>query len=252
MNAVRPDDVPAVILAAGLSSRMSGITTQPKCLTPILGRALIGWVLDALEAAGIRRIVVLLGHQPDSISDALVRMNSAISIDTHLCTDWKLGNGNTAAEAERVLGRAERFLLLMSDHLVSAEHIRKTLRAADEHQRCCVLATSVPPYADSDDATRVRINDNGFVAELGKGLIDYNGIDSGVFAMTPDLFRALSRARALGDHSLTGANRILAQDNLLVSCELGNTGWQDVDTAADLAAAEQLARSMRPDLGGGA
>src|SRR5581483_9128988 len=46
----------AVILAAGLGTRMRSRT--PKVLHPVAGRPMIDHVLDAVDAAGIRRVVV--------------------------------------------------------------------------------------------------------------------------------------------------------------------------------------------------
>ena len=56
-----------IILAAGRGSRLGSLTeNQPKCFTPLKGRALIEWQLHSLRAAGIEDIAVVTGYQSSS------------------------------------------------------------------------------------------------------------------------------------------------------------------------------------------
>jgi len=55
----------AVILAAGLGSRLGPETNRPKPLTEVLGLTLAERVVCALHEGGsIRRFIVTLGHEP--------------------------------------------------------------------------------------------------------------------------------------------------------------------------------------------
>jgi len=59
----------AVILAAGVGKRLGAVTgNRPKCLLEIGGRSLLTRYLDALLEAGIKVIVLVVGHQ-----EALIR-----------------------------------------------------------------------------------------------------------------------------------------------------------------------------------
>jgi len=60
--------VVAVVLAAGLASRMGG---QAKCLLQRDGQTLLNRLLEALEAAGIDETVLVLGHNADLIQASL-------------------------------------------------------------------------------------------------------------------------------------------------------------------------------------
>ena len=56
-------DAIGVILAAGRGSRMQTLTqSRPKCLLSLAGRPLLLWQMDALRAAGVRRILVVRGY----------------------------------------------------------------------------------------------------------------------------------------------------------------------------------------------
>ena len=60
----------AMILSAGLGTRMAPLTdAMPKPLIPVLGKPLIDWAVDRLQAAGIRRYVVNTHYLPDQIRD---------------------------------------------------------------------------------------------------------------------------------------------------------------------------------------
>lgn len=59
----------AVVLAAGKGTRMN--SELPKVLCPVVGRPMIHFVLDALEKAGIRRQIVVVGYQADRVQQEL-------------------------------------------------------------------------------------------------------------------------------------------------------------------------------------
>ena len=62
------DNVKAVVLAAGKGVRMK--SERPKVLHEILGRPVLDFVLRNLRLAGIRDIVVVVGHQADQVKAA--------------------------------------------------------------------------------------------------------------------------------------------------------------------------------------
>ena len=66
---VRPNDVAAMVLAAGRSSRMGKF----KPLLPIKGNTLIEQVIKNIRAASIERILVVVGHQAETLIPILER-----------------------------------------------------------------------------------------------------------------------------------------------------------------------------------
>ncbi|MCB9473219.1 MAG: NTP transferase domain-containing protein [Candidatus Delongbacteria bacterium] len=52
----------AIIPVAGMGTRLRPLTlSQPKVLVPVAGRALLDWILDELQAAGLRQVVFITG-----------------------------------------------------------------------------------------------------------------------------------------------------------------------------------------------
>lgn len=55
----------AIVLAAGKGTRMK--SDLPKVLVPVAGRPMVRYVIDALQAAGIQRIIVVVGYRADLV-----------------------------------------------------------------------------------------------------------------------------------------------------------------------------------------
>ena len=57
-----------IIIGAGRGSRLNALTDQqPKCYTPIGGRRILDWILDASRGAGLNKAVFIGGYQIDRI-----------------------------------------------------------------------------------------------------------------------------------------------------------------------------------------
>ncbi len=59
----------AIVLAAGKGTRMK--SELPKVLVPVNGRPMVEYVLDALQAAGVERIVVVVGYRADLVRSTI-------------------------------------------------------------------------------------------------------------------------------------------------------------------------------------
>lgn len=226
----------AVILAAGSGTRLG--RTIPKGLTQIAGRSLLSWITAALADCGVE-VAYLIVSSRDAFEATLPELSQHLEVYLAECPDWELGNGRSAAFAERLVSD-ERFFLLMSDHLVSVTHLQ---RVSGMCSTTCTLGTGPSaPWIDMDDATKVVIDSSGLIREIGKELIRFDAIDTGVFAMTRAIFPALEEAREAGEYSLTTGNRRLCRDGLLRAAPIGDLRWYDIDTPADLAEAEAWLR----------
>lgn len=59
----------AIVLAAGKGTRMK--SELPKVLVPVCGRPMIRYVIDGLRAAGVEKIVIVVGYQADLVKKEL-------------------------------------------------------------------------------------------------------------------------------------------------------------------------------------
>lgn len=67
----------AIVLAAGKGTRMK--SDLPKVLVPIAGRPMIDFVLDMLDACGVRRQLIVVGYRSDLVREHLASRRTACS-----------------------------------------------------------------------------------------------------------------------------------------------------------------------------
>ncbi|HBV13666.1 MAG TPA: bifunctional UDP-N-acetylglucosamine diphosphorylase/glucosamine-1-phosphate N-acetyltransferase GlmU, partial [Brevundimonas sp.] len=89
----------AIILAAGQGTRMK--SPLPKVLHPVGARAMLDHAIDAAEALGCERIVVVVGsHSPE----VRAHVEKRLGADSIAVQDPPLGTGHAVRAAEAVLG----------------------------------------------------------------------------------------------------------------------------------------------------
>ena len=89
----------AIILAAGQGTRMK--SPLPKVLHPVGQRAMLDHAIDAAEALGCERIVVVVGsHSPE----VRAHVEKRLGADSIAVQDPPLGTGHAVRAAEAVLG----------------------------------------------------------------------------------------------------------------------------------------------------
>ena len=114
---VSPDT--ALILAAGLGSRLIAEAGLPKPLAEVGGRTLAEWVIRSLrDSIGIARFVVSIGHEAERVRRHFqaVAARTEVSVTFVGAEDWERGNGVSALAAAGATGDRP-FILSMCDHL---------------------------------------------------------------------------------------------------------------------------------------
>jgi 1L-myo-inositol 1-phosphate cytidylyltransferase len=213
----------AVILAAGEGSRLRA-SAPYKPLCPVAGRPLIDHALDGLAAAGLKRVVVVLGYGEDAIAAHLASRRWDIAVET-VRSDPRRPNGVSVLAAAPVLDGAQA-VLAMCDHLVTPAHYARIRLGIDRRLG--------HDWVDPEDVTCVATRGDAIVA-IGKGLEPHDCYDTGVFAIGPKLMAALATLEA---PSLTEGVRLLMADGSAQVVDCSDLDWIDVDDAAALAKAE--------------
>ena len=90
----------AVVLAAGRSERLAGVTGGgSKALARVGGLALVKRAVRTLLAAGLERVVVVVGYQAGPVA-AVVNRLAPGRVQAVFAESWELGNGASLAAAE--------------------------------------------------------------------------------------------------------------------------------------------------------
>lgn len=230
----------AVILAAGNGDRFRDPNHRSKLLHDVLGKPLILRTLESAAAAGLVSLHVVVGYDAEGLR-RVIEDNPipGVTVDFVHNDDWQLENGVSALRAE-ALCDADRFALLMGDHLFDPQVLRRLCRypvAAGESVLAVDARESDP--VTIDEATRVRLDGDRIVA-IGKGLTPWDALDTGLFVFTPTLFRALREAQATGQTTLSAGVQRLAAQRLMRAAAVVDSSWCDIDTRDDLGTAEAL------------
>ena len=127
-----------IILAAGKSTRMK--SALPKVLHEVCGRPMIEYVLDAARAAGVSRIVAVVGHRADLVRAELSRHPD---VEFALQSDQK-GTGHAVMMCrEQLASHHGPVLVLAGDTpLLRSESLAGLLRAQAESDAAAVIGTT--------------------------------------------------------------------------------------------------------------
>lgn len=235
----------ALIIAAGIGSRLHCVTNgKPKPLTQILGLSLIERAIINLQKCGVKDCTVVIGYEGDEIKKELGDGRKyGVKITYVENNEWDKGNGVSVLKAKGILNKnsQEKFFLLMSDHIFSSRII-EDLKNMHLERNDCVLVVDEKPKKNIDlvDATKVRI-ENGNIVDIGKKLESYNGVDCGIFVLTPSvIFAALEESIKYKDDTLSGGIRIAGKQGLIRTFNINGHYWIDVDTENDYVEAEKM------------
>lgn len=230
----------AVVLAAGRSERLAGVTGGgSKALARVGGLALVERAVRTLLAVGLERVMVVVGYQAGPVAAVVNRLAPGL-VRAVFAESWELGNGASLAAAEPFVAEEGLFVLVTTDHVFGEGALEPLLFAG----RAGVLVDHAPDPDAWAEGMRVRLHEGHAIA-FSKEMGDPS-IDCGAFLLPTAIFDAQRRAQARGDASLAAAVTELAREQPLAAVPLPHgLWWQDVDTPQDLRrAARRLRRSL--------
>src|SRR3954471_5574625 len=184
------NDVTAVVMAAGLGTRMKSAT--PKHLHPLLGRRLVDWVVQAAREAGVGRVVVVTS------SDAADRFPGVeVAVQQR-----PLGTGDAVRAAREALADVQGTILVLNGDVPAL--LPETVAALIDTHRSARAAGTVLAF-EPDDARSygrvVRDGDGGLarIVEAKDATPDelaLREVNSGIYCFAADrLWPLLDRLR---------------------------------------------------------
>lgn len=231
-----------LILAAGYGSRLAGVSpvTSFKPLIPVNGKPLIFRTIESLELAGCNEIVIVLGYGHEEIKKAILDIYEGDVPLTFVYNEhYKLSNGVSVLSAAEHLG--DRFIMTMADHILGDSLMKIAKQTKLEDGTAALLVDyKLDEIFDMDDATKVLSKD-GKISSIGKQITEYNCVDTGLFVCTNGLLTELQKHyREYGDTSISDGVQDLAENGNMLTVDIGEGMWQDVDTPEMLEQAEKL------------
>ncbi|MEM0349161.1 MAG: sugar phosphate nucleotidyltransferase [Candidatus Caldarchaeum sp.] len=221
-----------MVFAAGYGKRLRPLTVnRPKHVLPVAGKPLIRWVVEALAAAGIDDVGVLVGyHGQDTVQilKSLQKPRLTFTMQKNL-----LGTGQALKECREFLAGEDAFLVVYGDVTVNDDVIRRLLGFWREGGFDSVLAA-----VETDESKRfgsIRLEGER-LAKIEEKTGAGNIVNAGVYIFSKNIFKALEQVgfSERGEIELTDAvNQMVKQGHLVGVKVFERSWWFDVGMPAD-------------------
>ena len=126
----------AIVLAAGKGTRMN--SELPKVLFPVLGRPMIHWVIDALESAGINRMIVVVGYRNDLVRSVLASRGVEFALQSE-----QLGTGHAVQMCKPLLatGTSPVIVVAGDSPMIQSSSVTELIQEFEKEDWSCLLGT---------------------------------------------------------------------------------------------------------------
>jgi bifunctional UDP-N-acetylglucosamine pyrophosphorylase/glucosamine-1-phosphate N-acetyltransferase len=236
------DHIAAVVMAAGLGTRMHSAT--PKHLHPLLGRRIVDWVIAAARDAGAQPIVVVASPQT---RDAFEGVDVAVQTEP-------LGTGDAVRAAQAQLGSSAGDVLVLSGDtpLLTAEVLRGLVETHRRERAAATVLSFEPP--DPRSYGRLVRDGNSRLARIVEAAdatpdeLELREVNSSIYVFAAEkLWPAVERLQphnAQGELYLTDAIALLVDDGEAVAIHAAPdpVATEGVNTRVELAAAAAALR----------
>ncbi|WP_418285025.1 sugar phosphate nucleotidyltransferase [Halorubrum sp. DTA46] len=227
------DPVTAVILAAGEGRRLEPLTNRrPKPMVPVANRPLLEHVVEAVAAAGIDRIALVVGYRQERIRNHFGDGDDWGVAVEYVEQPTQLGTGHAVLQAESVVDGS--FVVLNGDRVVDPSIVARVLDLARGGAAPAMAVTTADRPREygvvSLDGDRVTDID-----EKPEGPVTTNRINAGVYGFSPAVFDAIRETHTTGELALTSTlDRLASEDTVTAVTYDGR--WLDVSNLWDLLA----------------
>jgi len=213
----------AVVLAAGEGKRMK--STHAKVVHEAAGKPLVSWVKSALDEAGAKDQVYIVGHRQEEVR-AILGESVAFVLQ-----EQQLGTGHAVLQASHFLeGRDGVTLIVCGDTpLITSESLRRVLAQFEQGSYAGIVVTALAP--DPTGYGRIIRNGQGHIERIvehrdaSEEQRAVREVNAGMYCFdTAKLLSVLGRIGCRNDQKeyyLTDTIEILIQDGLTVgACTL--------------------------------
>ena len=247
-NSLNKNNSKALIIAAGLGSRLKKHTTNlPKCMLDFGGKTLLQRQLDSYKKCGIKDISLVKGYKKEKINYKGIKYFEN--------TDFKNNNIlNSIFYAEKIING--NIIISYSDILFDASVVQRTLDS--DHDISVVVDIDWRGYYVGrkdhpiSEAENVIFNSNNEVEKIGKintGNEDVHGEFIGMIKLSnrgTEIFKQhfnrlkkiywnkpFQRAKIFQKAYLTDFIQELVDIGVKVHCVIIESGWKEIDTVED-------------------
>lgn len=236
----------ALILAGGSGTRLRPIThTRAKQLVPVANTPILFYGIEAMVAAGVTEIGVIVGDTRAEVMSALGDGGRFGAEITYIPQDQPLGLAHCVVIAREFLGDQE-FVMYLGDNLLEQDLAAfvsafQTARCSDQPPSAQILLKKVPDPHRFGVAT---LDEHGNVVALVEKPADPSSDLAlvGVYLFDRSIHEAVAAISPSdrGELEITDAIQWLVDQGLRVRCELLSGWWIDTGKLTPLLEANRL------------
>ncbi|MFA4937176.1 MAG: sugar phosphate nucleotidyltransferase [Patescibacteria group bacterium] len=233
----------AVILAAGKGTRMKELSAeQPKHVIEVARRPFLFYLLDNLNQAGFKKLVVVVGYQKKIMVERLSNWSGLpmeIVDQTKYVPSGHYGTLCPIQAVEHLLAE-ESFVAVSGDNLYSSRDLG-TMKTGGEFNYVAGLVHDHPEKY----GVLIPDRDNYLQQIIEKPQTPVgNLINTGLYSFTPEIFSILSEVTLSkrNEYELTDAVNILAKQGKVKIKKL-NDYWLDFTKPDDVVIVDQFIKA---------
>jgi len=232
----------ALLLAAGTGSRLAPLTDKmPKCLVPVNEISILERLVDALRLHNFKRLVIVVGHQADSIRNFLGTRAGGIDITYITSPVYKTTNNIYSLWLARK-EIDEPFLLIESDLVFDPEMLKDML------QPDRIAVSKLQPWMNG---TTVTVNSHQAVRAFQKDVQktdDKHYKTVNIYSLSTQTWQLVRKrlGHHISNNMVNGYYETVFADMVtegflsLTPVFFDIDSWYEIDTIADLHAAAQV------------
>jgi glucose-1-phosphate thymidylyltransferase len=236
------EDLKGLILSGGKGTRLRPLThTSAKQLVPVANKPVLFYGLEAMAAAGIQDVGIIVAPETGGEIRAAVGDGSAFGLRIeYIEQDAPSGLAHAVLTAEPFLGSSP-FVMYLGDNLLRDGIVDLVASFRSESPDALILLTPVP---DPESYGVAELNGDGRVARLVEKPTEpkTNLALVGVYMFTPAIFDA---ARSIepswrDELEITDAIQTLVERGLRVDPHIVHGWWKDTGQVQDMLEANRL------------
>ena len=242
-------NIKAVVLAAGIGSRINKITKSiPKTMIEINNKCIYEYILENLVNNNIYNVVFVIGYRASKLKPILMAKCKELGINLEVVENKQYKTTNTMYSLwlARDLLKSD-FIYLHGDLLFSSKMLSLFIQC---HHKNCVLVDKNNPL-DWDDAMKI-ISNNNLLKYMSKSITlnEMDGVAIGIYKFNKQgskiLFKTIKDLIEAGitKNWVSEAINIMSK-HIDINLQISKLhAWADVDNLSDLKSAKKIIKKM--------
>jgi len=235
------EQLKGLILSGGKGTRLRPITyTSAKQLLPVANKPVLFYGIEAMAAAGIREVGIIIAPETGDEIRAAAGDGSRFGVSvTYIEQEAPLGLAHAVLVSEPFLG-SDPFCMYLGDNLIRERLEPLVTRFRDEKPNCQILLAAVPDptqfgVAVLKDGQVVRLVEKPKEPPSNLGLV-------GVYMFDATVFKAVKAIKpsARGELEITDAIQWLIDQGYVVRPHVIEGWWKDTGKLEDMLEANRI------------